>query len=1175
LPSTLPPLPSSDSSFVVSQYKRENVDTKTLPTIEVGVSDHATESEKQHYVGFCKYLGHGLKGTSLPKYAEIRLPQSRNLCVWLCPPPDPSSFQATSKLKLLVPPVLVSAYTFSPPSSPLPSPVSAARVAGPRRGAAAEVCVAAAAANFAGPPDAEEEEFGFQAEGDVLAVAGAAAAAASVTVPPLAAAAVPAAAAAIPSSQSPPLPSYSTTSASFSSSSSSSSFMQVDKSFLSTLSQNHVWLFGALAELLHNSSDAGSTDLQINVREEEGREGGKEAMVLEIKDKGEGMSHGEMDAMFRLGKTYARDRDESEQAQRVGRYGWGFKQGSLRIGSTAVVLSKSLKHKTLSFGVLSNEPHLRDENAAPVCRVVTLSADTMEPDPTHTSREAFREASELMAKYTFITQERHWPLMLNTWGAGESGTTVFIQGIEREDPETGKFWRELKVDRSNADLLLVNRGGKKHLNTRGALLAESVPIDHSLRAYLKVAFLYHRMSLSLLGKPVQTPNLIDSLTDTRHYNLLQDDPTKKPVLVTLGKSKEALHLGLGGAMFYSTNILISSYVRQEIGITNPREGMGVLAVVHLDPRQYETQHSKQSFRRPNPALEKIEERLGKVWTQYITRGTAQTAVMGKGVAASMLDSKLTKLTNFIQCEHCGKWRVVPQAYVAGFAGGDVKWYCWSEGSPVASCEAPEAALVQDEREVLVEFKAGSQASYLVAIGEGGGGGGEGGRGGGGEGGKKSSESSSSRLQQQQQQQYENERERESKEERKQRKKEKKERRRLEEEEAAEEEARARKKRRKHRRLQEESNDDNKPRFLVSKDDCTLLKILSAPHLRLVKLSGKRKVVFKNVALSKEVEARVAFREELKKLRRLNHENLVSVVAARMEEEVGRLSAVGYAYQEGLVDLGQVLLKPYGIVTLEDRLLVACKVAAALDHLHHQGLVHGALRPTNVLVSFPSPKLRVVKLTDHGIGHRSLVGAGPGGSGSTERIAFTAPEAQDLTSTATAAPAAGAAADMWSMGILLLELMVGRKAWGVAKTATELKRLVADFSLASFPGMRNLGSLLGRHGGGEEWEERLEEIKGLATACLRKKASERLSSQRLVGKLACLSAGVLFGVSAAGAAAAGTAGAGGGGGGAAIVVAAAAGGGGGGGIGRGEEKEEAVAKKLSGSNKEAVVPVSMK
>jgi serine/threonine protein kinase len=946
--------------------------------------------------------------------------------------------------------------------------------------------------------------------------------------------------------------------------------MHVDKSFLSTLSQNHVWLFGALAELLHNSSDAGSTDLQIHVREEERKQDGKEAMVLEIKDNGEGMSHGEMEAMFRLGKTYARDRDDDLQAQRVGRYGWGFKQGSLRIGSTAVVITKSLKNKTLSFGILSNEPHLRDENAAPVCRVVTLSADTMEPDPAHTSREAFREASELMARYSFITQERHWPLMLNTWGAGESGTTVFIQGIERLDPESGKLWRELKVDRTNADLLLVNRGGRKHLNTRGALLAESVPIDHSLRAYLKVAFLHHRMSLSLLGKAVKTPNLVDSLTDTRRYNLLRDEPHRKPVIVTIGKSHEALRLGLGGAMFYSTNILISSYVRQEIGITNPREGMGVLAVVHLDPREYETQHSKQSFRRPNPALEKIEERLGRVWTQYITRETAQTAVLNKKVAASRLASKMTTmLTDFIQCEHCGKWRVVPQAYVAGFAGVDVKWYCWSEGSPVANCEAPEAVLMQDKREVLVDFKTGSQANYLVAIGEEEEGKEEGGGEGGGnvgDGKRKSKKSSGARVQQQ----YENGCETESKEERKQPKREKKERRHLEEE-RKEQEARGRKKRRKHHRHHEESNEDNKPRFLVSRDDYTLLKLLSAPHLSLVKLSGKRKVVLKNVALSEKVEARTAFREELKKLRRLTHENLVPVIAARIEDEAGGLSAVGYAFQEGLTDLGVVLLKPHTIVTLEDRLLTACKVAAALDHLHHKGLVHGALRPTNVLVSFPSPKLRIVKLTDYGIGPRALMVAGPGGNGSADRIAFTAPEAQDLMVSAAAGGKAAlvtgdaAAADIWSVGILLLELMVGRKAWGVAKTATELKRLVAGFSLASFPGLRHLESLMRRQVGGGEWEERLEDIKGLAEACLRRKASERLSSQQLVGKLACLSAGVLYRVSARASSAAIAAGGGVGGSGAAVgvVVAAATaswGGGAGGGVrGRDEEKKEA--KKL--------------
>lgn len=66
------------------------------------------------------------------------------------------------------------------------------------------------------------------------------------------------------------------------------------------------------------------------------------------------MSHEEMLAMFRLGKSYnAAERD----VKRVGRYGIGFKQGSMRIGSTAVVLSKSLKHNTVSLGILSNEPY--------------------------------------------------------------------------------------------------------------------------------------------------------------------------------------------------------------------------------------------------------------------------------------------------------------------------------------------------------------------------------------------------------------------------------------------------------------------------------------------------------------------------------------------------------------------------------------------------------------------------------------------------------------------------------------------------------------------------------------------------------------------------------------------------------------------------------------------------
>ena len=136
----------------------------------------------------------------------------------------------------------------------------------------------------------------------------------------------------------------------------------------------------------------------------------------------------------------------------------------------------------------------------------------------------------------------------------------------------------------------MNRSGKKHLNTRGALLAESVPMDHSLKAYLQLAFLEHKMQFFLLGEQVPTINVIDTLTDVHKYNLLRDDPKKTPIVAIVGKSEHHEKLGLGGGMFYCTNVLIASYVRQEIGITNPQEGRGVLAIVHLNPKEYETAH---------------------------------------------------------------------------------------------------------------------------------------------------------------------------------------------------------------------------------------------------------------------------------------------------------------------------------------------------------------------------------------------------------------------------------------------------------------------------------------------------------------------------------------------------------------------------------------------------------
>lgn len=239
-------------------------------------------------------------------------------------------------------------------------------------------------------------------------------------------------------------------------------------------------------------------------------------------------------------------------------------------------------------------------------------------------------------------------------------------------------------------------------------------MDYSLRAFASVAFLYNKMKISICGKPLDAHNIVDTLTDVVRYNLRANEMGKKPVILTIGKSAFDKKKGLGGAHFYATNVLIASYVRQEIGLSSSQEGLGVLAIVHLDPREFETAHNKQQFRRPNHALEVIEERVGQAFVKYVNLGL-EKKVLQKGKAAEVLASKMVALTDWLQCESCNRWRIVPQEYAHKFTGQDQKWYCWTEGSPVmkegttsaTACQTPETALAADD-DLVVDYQQGSK-----------------------------------------------------------------------------------------------------------------------------------------------------------------------------------------------------------------------------------------------------------------------------------------------------------------------------------------------------------------------------------------------------------------------------------------------------------------------------------
>lgn len=115
----------------------------------------------------------------------------------------------------------------------------------------------------------------------------------------------------------------------------SRSTSSMDDSFYVNLAdKRHTWAFGAIAELVHNSSDAEATEVRVSLE----CLGPKDDTTFVVIDNGHGMTHPEMEQLFTIGKDYGHG-STAPAGERIGCNGVGFKQGVLRLGDTAVVVS--------------------------------------------------------------------------------------------------------------------------------------------------------------------------------------------------------------------------------------------------------------------------------------------------------------------------------------------------------------------------------------------------------------------------------------------------------------------------------------------------------------------------------------------------------------------------------------------------------------------------------------------------------------------------------------------------------------------------------------------------------------------------------------------------------------------------------------------------------------------
>jgi len=168
-----------------------------------------------------------------------------------------------------------------------------------------------------------------------------------------------------------------------------------------------------------------------------------------------------------------------------------------------------------------------------------------------------------------------------------------------------------------------------------------------------------------------------------------------------------------------------------------------------------------------------------------------------------------------------------------------------------------------------------------------------------------------------------------------------------------------------------------------------------------------------------------FRTEAQTMAKLHHPNIIKVYDSG--ETSGGLPYFVMEYVEGsilrrMIDFGQI--------GMEHVLGWIPPICEALQYAHLQGIVHGDVRPSNILLTFDGE----VKLANFRLSRVR----GQGGGGSISSTVHVAPEALE------AEAVIDYRADIYSLGVVLYEMLTGRLPVGNFTPASAVAGVDARF-----------------------------------------------------------------------------------------------------------------------------------
>jgi len=479
--------------------------------------------------------------------------------------------------------------------------------------------------------------------------------------------------------------------------------MRIHPNFLISNATSHTWALGAIAELIDNAQDpdCSATTLHIDVDLSIPSE-----PHLFLIDNGKGCSVETLTSMLSMGYCDKNALDLNT----IGRYGNGFKSGTMRIGKDVLVLSKTLTQFNIGF---LSQTFLFDKQAqqvyVPIVSFPVMKSANGEQFCEFNVNElsdASKKGLKIIFNYSYYTSIEEIIGLFERIHE-KSGTLILIYNLKR-DEENNEL--ELDFNEDVHDIRIAKKLNNDGIRVRyaqeraGSSTSSPLPMDFSLRSYCEILYTSPRIKIYIRNSPVRTKRIRSSLknawadhyiprqnVDVRHTGGVHGVSEMKSEIVfgmNSGWSKDKNEYGM---MLYHHGRLIRSYVKVGVQRHPNSAGMGVLGVVDCD---YLTPtHNKQDFNHNNlfnSLMESLNKKLNEYWNE-------RSILLKSGTGNHAL--------SWVQCDNCNKWRILPMNVKV--PGDDEFWECSKNRGYVnytSVCGAPDDKDVKIVRKSVLKEK---------------------------------------------------------------------------------------------------------------------------------------------------------------------------------------------------------------------------------------------------------------------------------------------------------------------------------------------------------------------------------------------------------------------------------------------------------------------------------------